>query len=120
MESKIILPGSMLVAEQLRRSLDAEFGADARVELRPGDESAYRGVDPTILVAVVSAVGGAASAFIAGLLRCAQQAKSDKIVIQKGDTRIEISPGTSEEDLERAAALLKTVDEEPGPTILFE
>ena len=119
MESKIVLPDSLLQAEQLRRSLDAEFGPGSGVDIKPGDEQSYRGVDPTILVAVVSAVGGAASAFIVGLLRCAQQARSDRIIIQKGDKRIEISPGISEEDLQRAASFFETI-EEPDTTIVFE
>lgn len=119
MDVRIVLPESVLQAERLRQALGEEFTDPNQVALRRGDDDRYRGVDPTIVVAVVAAVGGALSAFIAGLLNCAQQARSEKIIIQKGEKRIEITPRVSAADLQRAAEFFATIDDE-GATVTFD
>jgi hypothetical protein len=83
MEIQIGARNNRMAAEDLRTALSKELGSEPSVTLsirRPDVE--FRGIDPTILVATVSAVGTALGTVIGGLLRIAQQSKSGKIVIQ--------------------------------------
>jgi hypothetical protein len=71
----------------------------------------YRTIDPTVLVAIVSASEVAISALIAGLLRLVENQKNQKIIIQSKDgSKIEIPVGTSPETITELVKQLRYMD----------
>jgi len=63
-------------------------------------ESEFRGLDPSVLVAIVGAVGVGLGALISGLLQLAMQTALKKIVIQSRDgAKLEIPADISEEKI---------------------
>ncbi|MFX0195168.1 MAG: hypothetical protein ACFFCW_03515 [Candidatus Hodarchaeota archaeon] len=76
-----------------------------------------RGIDPTVLVAIVGVVSTGLGALITGLLRVAQQTAAKKIILQsKNGQRIELPSDLSPEKVDEWIEKLKKMD---GPTILL-
>ena len=70
-----------------------------------------RGLDPTILVAIVGAAGTCLGAFLSGILQILKQTKSEKIVIQtKNGSRIEIPANTSADKLDQYIEKIKELE----------
>jgi hypothetical protein len=73
-----------------------------------GQTSAFRSLDPSVLVAVVGASGTALGALLGGLLAVAKQKHSNKIVIRGKSASLEVPADTS---LQKIDALLERIRE---------
>lgn len=69
----------------------------------------FRGpIDPTILVAVVSALGGGVTALLAGMLQVAKQRMAERIVLQAPNgARLEIPASTPADEVDRLVKKVK-------------
>ena len=102
---------------QLEQHLDPDR-AEIALEIRDR-EPAARGLDPTILVAIVGAAGTGLGALITGLLQIAKQKSSRLIVIQsKGGSRLEVPVGVSEEELKVLVENVKKLELEDAKILL--
>lgn len=109
-EFKINILGGWLSASKIQEGLTDAFGQGTDDIELPG--SGVRGVDPAILVALVSATGTAIGAFIGGLLSVAKQSAAKRIVVEKGDLKIDVPLKCSNEELEKIVKTLKSLDDE--------
>ena len=64
--------------------LAASSAGSVKIEMR-SDKGSDRGVDPTVLVAIVGAASTSLGALLSGLFGILMQARSNKIVIQTKD-----------------------------------
>jgi hypothetical protein len=98
----------------LQVALAEELGPNSGVVLTiRRSEIQFRGIDSTILVASVTAIGTALGAIIGGLLRIAQEAKTRKVVIQgRRGQRLEIPADTDPHELDRWIDCVKRLDSE--------
>ena len=77
------------------------------VENRPH----LRGVEPTILVAIISAAGTALGALVSGLLQVARDSHSEKVLIQgKDGARVEFPANMSSENARKLVDLLREIE----------
>jgi hypothetical protein len=100
------------LAAGLQRSLESEFAKTPEIVLtirKPALQ--FRSVEPAILVAGVTAVGTAIGTVIGGLLRIAQENRSQKIVIQgsKGQ-KIEVPANTSAQKIDLLIERVKQLE----------
>ncbi len=80
---------------------------DIKVEVPPR----IRGVDPQLLVAIVSMTGVGLGALISGVLAVARQSTTKKVVIQgKNGAKLEIPANTSPHKVDYWIAKLKEID----------
>lgn len=84
---------------------------DVKMELRKS-EIVLRGVDPTILVAIVGTIGTGLGALITGLLQIAKQKAAQKMTVQSGDNKIEVPQDISPEMLDALIDKIKKLDAE--------
>lgn len=84
--------------------------AEIALEVRKR-EQVFRGLDPTILVAIVGAAGAGLGAIITGLLQIAKQMSSRLITIQSKDgSKLVVPVGISKEELEMLIENVKKLD----------
>jgi hypothetical protein len=85
---------------------------DAAIELDLQDRRRNtRGIDPTVLVAVVSVTGTALGALISGVIQIANTSRHSKIILQaKGGSRLEIPSNTPSEKIDELIDKLKQMD----------
>lgn len=103
MEIEIALSSKSKTLQEVKESLEkeTEFAAsDLQLELR-SPKRKFRGIDPTILVAVVGAAGTGLGALITGLLQVGQQLAARKIVLEAGDQKLEVPASTPPEQIDR-------------------
>lgn len=80
MEIKVETNASSLAL--VHKLLESEAIADVILVRRTGDRETTRGIDPSVLVAVVGAAGTGLGALIAGALKVVEQAKAARLVIK--------------------------------------
>jgi hypothetical protein len=87
---------------ELKKSLESQSGwADLDVTLsRRQPEVKVRGIDPTVLVAIVGTAGTGFGALIVGLFQFLQQNSAKRIVIQSGDERLEFPADMKPEEVD--------------------
>jgi|SRR5271157_3653 len=114
MDVEISICTSRLSAEDLKSALLRQLDSGTSIQLNVRKPSIqFRGVDSTVLVATVSAMGTALGALIAGVLKLAQGAKSGKIVIQGSQgQRLEIPADTPEAKIDKLMERVKSLDNE--------
>ena len=115
MEFQISTHGGQRIAEDLRKALSQELQSNSDIEVRICRSGiAFRSIEPSIMVASVSALGSALGAVVGGLLRIAQERTSRKIVIQgsKGQ-KIEIPADMPSCEIDRILERLKDLDGQP-------
>jgi hypothetical protein len=95
-EIQIVTNTEIIATDSLRRALETrllEEGHPITFESRGLHPT--RGIDATVLVAIVGAAGTAVGAVIAGVIQIAQKSRCKKIVLQgKGGQRIEVPADT--------------------------
>jgi len=99
-----------LIARQVRDEL-----ADAREGISFPDRAHGRGddyrSDPTLLVAIVSAVGGAMSVYLGGLLKVAQQHAANTIRVKsKSGAEIDVPATVSADELAPYVAKVRELE----------
>jgi hypothetical protein len=98
---------------ELKQRLEMNDGIrDSAIELRiTQNRPRLRGIEPTVLVALVSAGGTALGALITGLLQVARESHSSKIVVQgKDGKRLEFPADTPLDKIEEFKKLIKELD----------
>ena len=103
MQIQILIDSGLMSAEELKEQLeDTLSGNNAEARLRTERLGIrIRGMDPTILVAVVGAAGVSLGALISGLFQVAQQKSLKKIVVQSRDgARLEFPADTKPEEID--------------------
>ena len=99
---------------ELQQRLEMELDVIASgVALRVvGEPLVVRAPESTILIAVVSAVGGAVAALLGGLLQIAREAKAAKLVLQdQAGRRIEVPAETPPERISALVTVLKEMEQ---------
>ena len=111
-EFDIHLPKGWMTAEIISQELNETFSnATEKIELQSRQsEEHFRIADTVLLVALVSAGGTALGAFVAGLLRILQAKVAQRIVIQKGDIKVEIPANANPTDLEKVVETLRQLE----------
>ena len=75
------------------------------------ERSRFRALDPSVLVAVAGVSGTALGSLVTGLLKIAQEKKSQKIVIQSKDgSKLEVPSDTSPEEIEELVKKLRMME----------
>ncbi|HYY58233.1 MAG TPA: hypothetical protein VE842_12945 [Pyrinomonadaceae bacterium] len=104
MEIQIAVTSNSKPIEELKKSLETQLdpsGADVKLELRTRKKK-FRGIDPTILVAVVGAASVGLGSLITGLLQVGQQMAARKIVLEgQGGAKLEVPANTSFEKIDQ-------------------
>ena len=97
--------------EDLRKILEERIDSNGiTLEIRKL-EFILRGLDPTVLVAIVSALGTGLGALITGLLQIARQSTNKKIVMQsQSGQRLEVPADISPEELDALLEKLKELE----------
>lgn len=112
---KIILTATSIPSGELNRRLESQtgWGEDLiKLELEP-NTSNTRGIDPTVLVAIVSVTGTALGALISGLVQLAQASRQQRIILQgKDGSRLEIPSNTPPEKIDEMIGKLQMVNVE--------
>ena len=94
--------------ERLEKADLGEQGIE--LVLRKQDQS-FRGLDPTIVIAIVTAASTALGALLTGVLSIAKESKSQTIVVQdKQGHRIEFPANCSKKQIEEIIQLLKQME----------
>lgn len=90
----------------LKKMVEQHISDDVRFEFS-GGLPGNRGIDPTILVAIVSASAAGISALIAGIMNVREQAKAQRVVmIDQDGRRLEVPSDMTTEQVEFFAATL--------------
>jgi hypothetical protein len=112
---KITLSSAIIPSVELKRRCESvatweEVSIELELhESRPNK----RGVDPTILVAVVSFTGTALGALISGLLQIANASRQSKIILQgKNGTRLEVPANTPPDKIDELIDKLRMIETE--------
>jgi len=111
MEVKII--SESILSDELKSYLEHTPSwekSQTKLELRP-TSIRLRGTDPTILVAIVGAVGGTVSALVTALLSIARKRQIGKIVIHsKEGSRLEVPANISMAKIDELIVKVKAMD----------
>ena len=111
-EFDIHLPNGWFVAEKISEELNNTFGntnEDIQLQSHASDDQ-FRMADVALLVALVSAGGAALGAFVSGLFSIIQTGVAQRIVIQKGDLKVEIPANAKKADLDKAVETLRQLE----------
>jgi hypothetical protein len=109
---EIILKSRQIPNDDLIQKLEAaNLGKeDVHLLLRKRDQS-FRSLDPTVVIAIVTAASTALGALITGMLNIAKESKSQSIVVQdKHGHRIEFPANCSKEKTEEIICLLNQME----------
>lgn len=114
-EIQIAVNPNIISADDLREYLiSQELWPEVGASLEAKKSSLkFRGLDPTILVALIGALGTGFGALLTGLLQIAQKSAEKKIILQTKDgERLEIPADTPHEKIEQLIATLKQLDDQ--------
>jgi hypothetical protein len=115
MELRISIDSEETLSGELKKLLEEKIDQDNQhiaLELIRR-EKVYRGLDPTVLVAIVTVVGTGLGVLITGILEVAKQKSAGKIVIQsKGGSRIEVPASISPDKLDWLVEKVKKLESE--------
>jgi len=110
MKLEIVVESNWGSIHELKRFLEGHDGwSITGINLEP--ILRVRGMDPTILVAVVGAAGAGLGALISGLLAVARQSKTKKVIIQgRQGSRLEIPVDTPPDKVDYWIDKLREID----------
>jgi hypothetical protein len=104
---------SIDLRERLQRNR-AIIDAELQFELIE-NQMRFRGVEPTLLVAIVGAAGTALGTLVSGLLQIARETHSAKIIVQAKDgRRVECPADMPSEKVKELVELMREMD---SPTV---
>ncbi len=115
MNIQILAKDPQLSTSALRSLLNREFSQnDSPIEVKPRQTPVrFRGVDPTISIALVGSGGAVLGALIAGLLRIAGHIKSKTILLQgRSGRKIEFPADTPVDHIEKLIQMAEELDVE--------
>jgi hypothetical protein len=95
---------------ELKDRLEKLPGWDKSVmlEVRHEEGPRFRGVDQTVLIAIVGVVGPALGALVAGLLRIAEASRTEKItLVTKDGERVEVEARHAKENAVKLLQMLE-------------
>lgn len=113
MEIYIYTKEDIITTELFKEKLETHLsGKDAELELKLWKAPIrVRGMDPTVLIALVGAIGTAFGALLTGLLKVVQQTSSKKIIIQSQDgSRIEFPANLNPKEIDLLIEKAKKLD----------
>jgi hypothetical protein len=113
---EVSITSFQISADELQELLGQRLSARVRcdISIQPGTVQ-VRGVDPRVVVALVSASSAAIGALLSGLLQIAKERCSGKITLQGNDgSRVEVPANTSPEKLN---ALIENVRQMSSPRV---
>lgn len=114
MEIEITVNSKSQPVEAIKESLENQLttdGSDVALEIRPRKVK-FRGIDPTVLVAIVGAASAGLGALITGLLQVGQQMAAQKIVLEaQGGQKLEIPADTPVEKIDYLLDRLKQMND---------
>ena len=104
----------LVAASELKSTLENELAGTEGVALELREfESAVRGVDPTVLVALVGAGGTALGALLAGIFKVMEAKYARKIVISGSQgRRVELKGEFTEEQVSELVRQAREIDAE--------
>ena len=109
----IILSAASIPSRELKRLCESQVvlkEASIELDLRDG-RSNTRGIDSTVLVAVVSVSGTALGALVSGLLQITNTRRQSKIVLQTRDgSRLEIPSDTPSDRIDELIDKVKQME----------
>jgi hypothetical protein len=112
---KIMLTATSIPSQELKRRFESQIeqkNIPLELTLEP-NASSTRGIDPTVLIAIVSVTGTAFGTLISGLLQIAQSGRQGKIILQgKDGARLEIPSDTPPEKVDELIEKLRMIDVE--------
>lgn len=113
MEFWIVVDKSQMSLQLIKKELSITLNGRQDVELKlKKSKTTFRGIDPTVLVAIVATTGTAIGALIGGLFKILGQNSANRIVLQgKEGWRIEIPANISSEKLEEVITRLQELDQ---------
>jgi hypothetical protein len=89
-----------LAKAKMQKSVEKTFKHCDLVLIEKDDEEVYRGLDPTILVAIISAGSAALGVFLTGILRIAKEMKAREIKFKSGDRELIVPADLSEHEID--------------------
>jgi hypothetical protein len=113
MEIQIEIDAGDKPLREVKDSLEAQGvlnESDVKLEMRT-PKIKYRGIDPTMLVAIVGAAGAGLGALITGLLQIGKEIAARKIVLEAGGQKLEVPASTSPEQLDHLLEKLSQMSE---------
>lgn len=112
-DTEIVIECRVLAADALLRLLTAQRdwgGVGVRFSLR-GSGAEFRGLDTTVLVALVGVSGTAVGAIISGLLQVLKETHTQKVVLQaKNGRRIEVPATMPQDQVDQLIAKLDALE----------
>jgi hypothetical protein len=112
---KISLTTTSIPSQELKWRLESQIvlkESSIKLELEP-KASTTRGIDPTVLVAIVSVTGTAFGALVSGLIQVAQASRQGRIILQgKDGARLEIPSNIPIEKVDELIEKLRMMDVE--------
>lgn len=115
--STVRICSALLSPIDLKHRLERDQAiVDAQLQLEVvEDRPRYRGIEPTVLVAIIGAAGSALGALVSGLVQIAHESHSSTIVVQgKDGRRVEFPTDTRPE---RIKQLIDVMGEMESPTV---
>lgn len=112
MLNEILIKSSLISVHEIKKDLDKSklINESISLQIKPNSQQ-IRGIDSTVLVAIISAASTAFGALIAGLLKIAQEHNHNKIVIVgKFGRKIEIPANTKPEMLNKFVEIAEQLD----------
>jgi hypothetical protein len=104
MEIQIALNSSSKSLEEVKAALESEphiAASGAQLELR-APKKKFRGIDPTLLVAIVGAAGTGLGAIITGLFQISQQIAAKKFTLETASgAKLEVPANTPPDQIDR-------------------
>ena len=109
-----IISQSAITNQEIKALLEKQISPESEVKLEIRQpEIVYRGLDPSILVAIVGAAGTGLGALITGISQLLKEHANQKIVVQtEGKFKIEIPANISPEKLGELIEQIKKLDED--------
>lgn len=114
MEIQIAWPSKSKSLQELKAALESQpdlTASGAQLELRQ-PEKKFRGIDPTLLVAVVGAAGTGLGALITGLFQLGKEMAAKKFVLEtQGGQKLEVPANTPVEKIDHLLDKLRQMDD---------
>lgn len=120
-EIQVVTSTEIIPTESLRRALEARLLQDGHaIAFESRNSQITRGIDPTVLVALVGAGSTAFGAVIAGLFNIAKKFRCEKIVLQgKGGQRIEVPADTDLQKIKQLVDEIRRMDADDVKIALY-